>query len=142
MTHYYLNQAQVAKRIGVAPRRVRGWQARGLLPRPSVIIGLGRSGVPGWSKTVIDRWNNDRLEGGRWFSTDPHQVAGAEPCVYGCPQSPVKGMPHHASSSIVAGGSGLGLSCNHCSHSSCVASSFTALALISQALFSRSSQNG
>ncbi|MBS5944951.1 helix-turn-helix transcriptional regulator [Varibaculum cambriense] len=71
MTHYYLNQAQVAERIGVAPRRVRGWQARGLLPRPSVVIGLGRSGVPGWSKTVIDRWNNKRLEGGDGSAPTP-----------------------------------------------------------------------
>ncbi|AUV60784.1 DNA binding protein [Mycobacterium phage Rem711] len=67
----YLNQAEFAERIGVAPSSLSRYK----LPAPDVIVGpvnedgsLPRGTVRGWLPATIDEWNASRP--GRGARTD------------------------------------------------------------------------
>jgi hypothetical protein len=68
---HFLNQAQVAERIGVAPSSLSGYK----LPEPDVVVGpvdlhggIPRGTTRGWLPATIDEWHAQRP--GRGARTD------------------------------------------------------------------------
>ncbi|MCI7512966.1 AlpA family transcriptional regulator [Schaalia hyovaginalis] len=68
MSQRYLSVSDFAARVGLAAGTMASYGAKGLLPEPDVLIGLGDRAVRGWTAETIDAWMAARP--GRGARTD------------------------------------------------------------------------
>lgn len=61
---------QVAERAGVHPSTLRRWlKAGGHLPKPLPVKAIG--GGPLWRECDVERWREEKIQGGELFDTWP-----------------------------------------------------------------------
>lgn len=68
MAERYLSVSDFAARVGLALGTMASYGAKGLLPEPDVLVGLGDRAVRGWTVETIDEWMEHRP--GRGARTD------------------------------------------------------------------------
>lgn len=68
MTTRYLSLSDFAERVGLSTNTLSSYTAKGLVPAPDVLVGLGDRAVRGWRAETIDEWMARRP--GRGARTD------------------------------------------------------------------------